>query len=110
MNKWPKSIAAVSASLLVAAISFQPASAAEADSKYKALYSEVAKLQGQDALKFFQSLPSKGVKGADVIDFFIDLPVSGANKQINKLFTDEGFQFYLDKYPRGNAYSNFQWK
>ncbi|MCC7286743.1 MAG: sugar ABC transporter substrate-binding protein [Burkholderiaceae bacterium] len=83
---------------------------AQTKSKYDALYSQVSKLQGQDALKFFQSLPAKGVQGSEVIEFFIDLPVSSANTQIAKIFKDEGFAFYLQKYPRGAAYQNFQWK
>jgi ABC-type sugar transport system substrate-binding protein len=81
-----------------------------ADTKFTALYEEVSKLQGEEALKFFQSLPSKGVKGPDVIDFFVDLPISDANPQIKKLFDDEGFQHYLDGYPRGTPYQNFAWK
>lgn len=79
-------------------------------SKYENLYKEVSKLQGDAALKYFNSLPQKGVKGADVIEFFIDLPVSKANKQIYDLFQKEGFAFYLDKYPRGDMYNNFQWE
>lgn len=87
-----------------------PAQSAEQRTKFKALYDEVAKLKGEEALKFFDSLPSKGVKGHEVIQFFIDLPVSKANSQIAKLFEDEGFGFYLDKYPRGAPYDNFQWQ
>ncbi len=96
--------------LLATVVLAQTAQSAPQNAKFQALYNEVAKLQGDEALKFFESLPAKGVKGADVIEFFIDLPVSGANAQISKLFKDEGFAFYLDKYPRGNAYDNFQWK
>jgi ribose transport system substrate-binding protein len=77
---------------------------------FTSLYEEVADLQGEEALKFFESLPSKGVKGADVIQFFIDLPISKANEQIYKIFTDEGFAFYLDKYPKGEPYQGFQWE
>ncbi len=87
-----------------------PVQSAEQGSKFKSLYEELAKLKGDEALKFFESLPSKGVKGPEVIQFFIDLPVSKANSQIAKLFEDEGFGFYLDKYPRGAAYDNFQWQ
>jgi ribose transport system substrate-binding protein len=82
----------------------------KADAKFKPLYDEVSKLQGEEALKFFESLPSKGVKGTDVIDFFVDLPLSQANPQIAKLFDDEGFQHYLDGYPRGTPYDAFKWQ
>ena len=77
---------------------------------FSALYEEVSKLQGEEALKFFESLPSKGVEGADVIKFFIDLPISQANKEVYQLFVDQGFEFYLNKYPRGEAYQGFQWE
>lgn len=80
------------------------------DHKFADLYTEVSKLSGEDAVNFFESLPSKGVEGPEVIEFFIDLPISKANKQIYDLFEEEGFQFYLDKYPRGDFYNDFQWK
>lgn len=80
------------------------------DNKFAELYAEVADLSGQEAVDFFKSLPSKGVSGAEVIEFFIDLPLSDANEQIYELFDEEGFQFYLDKYPRGDFYNNFQWE
>jgi len=79
-------------------------------SGFEALYAEVSKLQGEDALRFFESLPEKGVSGPAVIEFFIDLPLSNANKQIYDLFEEEGFGFYLDKYPRGDFYEGFQWE
>lgn len=96
--------------LFAVAMLTHPAQGAQQGSKFQALYNEVAKLKGEEALKFFESLPAKGVKGAEVIEFFIDLPISNANAQISKLFKDEGFGFYRDKYPRGDAYNNFQWK
>ena len=109
MVKLAKKLGVLLVVLLVMAIA-RPVQSAEQDAKFKALYEEVAKLKGEEALKFFDSLPSKGVKGPEVIQFFIDLPVSKANSQIAKLFEDEGFGFYLDKYPRGAAYDNFQWQ
>ncbi len=96
--------------LLATAMQAVPAQSADKGGKFQALYAEVGKLKGEDALKFFTSLPEKGVKGSEVIEFFIDLPISSANAQIKKLFDDEGFAFYLDKYPRGKAYDDFQWK
>jgi ribose transport system substrate-binding protein len=110
MSKRSKQLCVLLVLLFIATVPMQVVWGAEKGVKYKALYDEVGKLQGQDALKFFESLPAKGVKGADVIEFFIDLPVSTANKQISKLFQDEGFAFYLGKYPREEPYNNFQWK
>lgn len=104
-----RQLAMLAVSLLIAAMPAQSA-LAQGKSNYYALYKEVAKLQGSDAMKFFESLPSKGLEGAEVIQFFIDLPVSSANAQIAKLFKDEGFAFYLKKYPRGEAYADFHWK
>jgi ribose transport system substrate-binding protein len=77
---------------------------------FQALYAEVSKLQGEEALKFFNSLPEKGLKGLDIIKFFVDLPVSPANKQINQILTDEGFKQYLDAYPKGDMFDNFKWE
>jgi ribose transport system substrate-binding protein len=109
MANWWRYAAAMSASLLIGAVPAQQA-AAQAKPRFDALYKEVSELRGEEALKFFDSLPSRGVRGPDVIEFFIDLPVSGANKQIAKIFKDEDFDFYLEKYPRGNAFDDFQWK
>jgi len=109
MVKLAKKLGVLFVALLVMAVA-APVQGAEQGSKFKVLYGELAKLKGNEALKFFESLPSKGVKGPEVIQFFIDLPVSSANAQIAKLFEDEGFGFYLDKYPRGAAYNNFQWE
>jgi ribose transport system substrate-binding protein len=110
MMRVAKRLGMLAMALLATVMFTQTAQSAPKNLKYQALYDEVAKLQADEALKFFESLPSKGVKGPDVIEFFIDLPLSNANAQINKLFKDEGFEFYLDKYPRGEAYDNFQWK
>ena len=77
---------------------------------FQALYDEVAGLSGEDALAFFQSLPDKGVTGMDVIDFFIDLPLSQANEQIYDLYQEEGFDDYISHYPRGEPFEGFQWE
>jgi ABC-type sugar transport system substrate-binding protein len=87
-----------------------PAERASESSKFETLYEEVSKLEGQKALEFFESLPQKGVKDEEVIDFFVDLPISQANKQVYDLFEKEGFERYLAGYPRGKPYQGFQWK
>ena len=86
------------------------AEAANGDSEFAALYEEVAGLEGEEALEFFQSLPEKGVEGTEVIDFFIDLPLSDANQQIADLFKEEGFERYLKGYPRGTPHDDFKWE
>src|SRR5918995_1914951 len=85
-----------------------PPDAGEVD--FQALYDEVAGLEGQEALEFFESLPSRGVSGPAVIDFFIDLPISEANEQIFDLYEEEGFEEYLAGYPRGEPFEGFQWE
>ena len=64
--------------------------------QFQELYDEVASLEGEEALAFFESLPERGVSGPAVIDFFIDLPISQANEQIYDLFEEEGFEGYMD--------------
>lgn len=110
MAKMGKRLCILTGLLLILLLSVQPGWTAGKADKFKALYDQLSKLQGQDALEFFQSLPEKGISGPEVIDFFIDLPVSKANAQIHKLFKDEGFAFYLDKYPQGEPYDGFEWK
>lgn len=78
--------------------------------RFQSQYDQVSKLQGDEALKFFQSLPSKGVKDRDIIEFFIDLPISKANTQIYNLFQEQGFERYLAGYPRGEPHGGFQWQ
>lgn len=87
-----------------------PAAQASGDTQFQALYDEVSTLQGDQALKFFESLPDKGVTGPDVIKFFIGLPISQANQGVYDLFQKEGFQMYMDGYPSGQPYEGFQWK
>ena len=80
------------------------------NSKIDDLYKQVASLQGEDALKFFQGLKDKGLTDSEILDFFINLPISGANKQIAKLYKDEDFQMYSESYPKGETYNGYQWK
>ena len=83
--------------------------AATGNEKLDALYQEVAGLQGEDALKFFEGLKDKGLSDAEILQFFIDLPLSQANEQIAKLYKDEGFEMYSKSYPKGETYNDFQW-
>jgi ribose transport system substrate-binding protein len=86
------------------------ASADSGDSQFQELYDEVSKLEGEEALKFFESLPDKGLKGPEIIEFFVDLPISDANAEISELFEKEGFEPYLEGYPRGEAVDGFEWE
>ncbi len=83
--------------------------AATGNEKLDALYQEVAGLQGEEALKFFEGLKDKGLSDAEILQFFIDLPLSQANEQIAKMYKDEGFEMYSKSYPKGETYNGFQW-
>lgn len=78
--------------------------------KIDALYKEVANLQGEEALKFFEGLKDKGLSDSEILQFFIDLPLSQANKKIAALYKDEGFEMYAKSYPKGKTYNGFEWQ
>jgi ribose transport system substrate-binding protein len=84
-----------------------PASADQA--KLTALVESASQLSDLDALKFFQSLPERGLSDAEIIQFFIDLPLSQANKQIYDIYNDKGLGLYAESYPKGELYGGFQW-
>lgn len=79
------------------------------DAKVAALVAEASSLSDLEALKFFESLADKGLSDGEIIQFFIDLPLSTANAQINKIYTDEGLGIYAESYPKGKFYDDFQW-
>lgn len=70
-------------------------------------YSKVENLQDQEFLDYVNSL---GLKGQASVDFFKNLPVSMANKAIYDLYQKDGFQFYLDKYPKGAFFEGYAWQ
>ena len=55
-------------------------------------YSKVKDLQGMELIEYFNTL---GLKGQDALDFWKNIPVSKANKQVYDRFQKEDFQFYL---------------
>lgn len=79
------------------------------NAKIDELYKEVASLQGDAALKFFEGLKTKGLTDPEILEFFIDLPLSPANKQIAQIYKDEGFEMYSKSYPKGETYNGFEW-
>ncbi len=74
------------------------------------MVAECAALSGADALAYFESLADKGLSDDEIMQFFIDLPVSQANADIYKLYQDEGFETYGASYPKPNPYDNFVWE
>ncbi len=73
----------------------------------KADYSKVKDLKGKELIEYYNTL---GLKGQDALDFWKNIPVSKANKQVNDIFEKEGFQFYLDKYPNEPLYGGYEFK
>jgi len=70
-------------------------------------WAKVQTLQDTALLEYFDSL---GLQGQDALDFWMNIPVSQANKQVYDLFQKEGFAYYLDKYPKAPRYGGYQFK
>lgn len=83
---------------------------AEGDDVVAQLVAEAASLSDLEALAFFESLADKGLSNAQIIQFFIDLPLSSANQQIHDIYLDEGMDAYADSYPAGDFYDDFEWE
>lgn len=81
-----------------------------ADNSMEALYEEVKNLSGQAAVDFFKSLKDRGLTSEQIMQFFIDIPLSQANKQIAELYENDGFENYAKTYPVGEAYGDYVWK
>lgn len=58
---------------------------------------KVVKLKGNDLIEYVNSL---NLQGQDVIDFWKQLPLSRANRQVAQLYNREAFSIYLRRYPR----------
>jgi len=80
---------------------------AATDNPMQSLFDEVAALSGQDAINFFNSLADRGLSDSEIMQFFIDLPVSQANEDIYKLYVEDGFEIYADTYPTGTTHENY---
>ena len=86
-----------------------PSVASADDAKLAQLVETASRLSDLDALKFFESLPENGLTDAEIMQFFIDLPLSKANQQIHDIYTNEGLGMYAESYPKGQQYAGFQW-
>lgn len=91
---------------IITFVGYKNASAEAVD--MKSLYAEVANLSGQAAIDFFSSLKGRGLSDSQILQFFIDLPVSKANENIYKMYVDEGFEIYAETYPTGEAYGGYE--
>lgn len=81
----------------------------EESEKVAELVAEAATLSDMKAYEYFNTLADKGLTNDEIIQFFIDLPVSKANEEIYKLYQDEGFEMYAESYPVGQTYEGFEW-
>jgi len=60
-------------------------------------WAKVRELQGKEFLTYVESLD---LKDQQALDFWKRIPVSNANKQVQRLFRKESFAIYMTKYPR----------
>ncbi len=58
---------------------------------------KINKLQNLELLDYVASLD---LKGQDALNFWKNIPLSRANVQVNRIFRDEAFAIYMNKYPR----------
>lgn len=72
-------------------------------------HEEVKDLQGQEAYDYFDSLVDKGLNEAEILQFFIDLPLSDSNPGIVKQFEEEEFAKYMSTYPKGLPFEDYSW-
>jgi ABC-type sugar transport system substrate-binding protein len=81
----------------------------EESDELAALVAEASKLSDLEALSFFESLGDRGLSNAQIIQFFVDLPISKANAQIYDMYMKEGLDNYAKSYPKGEFYDSFEW-
>jgi ABC-type sugar transport system substrate-binding protein len=79
------------------------------DATVAELVAEASTLKDMEAFAFFESLADKGLTDSQIIQFFIDLPLSDANQQIHDMYLEEGFDAYAEAYPAGEFYDGFEW-
>lgn len=77
---------------------------------YDALYKEVTSLTDQDAIDFFNSLEGRGLTDDQILQFFINLPISEANKEIYDLYYNEQLDLYREEYPTPNFVDDYVWE
>jgi ribose transport system substrate-binding protein len=73
-----------------------PLTASGADIDWK----RITRLQDQAFLDYVKTLD---LHGQQAIDFWKKVPLSRANRQINRIFRKEAFGIYMNKYPRSGA-------
>lgn len=83
---------------------------ARAGDKVAAMVAEASRLSDMDAYRYFSSLKEKGLTDDEIIRFFVDLPLSGANKQVQDLYLEDALDVYAESAPAGVLYGDFAWQ
>lgn len=73
------------------------------------LIEEVKGLADLDALEFFESLANRDLTDQQIIEFFVNLPVSDANEDTFDLYNSRGFANGATMYPAAEMVENFEW-
>ncbi len=65
-------------------------------------WQRITRLKDQAFLDYVRTLD---LRGQEAIDFWKKIPLSQANRQVNRIFRKEAFRIYMNKYPRGRQKS-----
>lgn len=88
-----------------------PVAAGGGDELVEQCVAEAAMLSDMDAVNYWNGLKSeKGLTDDQIIQFFIDLPLSDANPQVKALYEDEGFEASTGNYPKADMYEGYVWE
>lgn len=71
------------------------------------LIEECSALSGMDAYNFFNSLGEKGLSQSEIIDFFVQLPISEANQEVYDLYINDALDIYAETSPEGVVYDDY---
>jgi len=65
-------------------------------------WQRITRLKDKAFLDYVRTLD---LRGQEAIDFWKKIPLSQANRQVNRIFRKEAFSIYMNKYPRGRQKS-----
>ncbi len=112
LTKWKRTlIAGISiAAISIGMLGYSTTAGAAPTKKVAALLDQMKGLKNLEALKFFNSLENKGLTNSQIMEFFINLPLSKANKSVYDLYESLGFANGAAAYPAAKMVDGFQWK
>lgn len=88
----------------------EQSTATSSDPAIAALLEEVQGKSDLEALTFFDSLDDMDLSDAQVIDFFVNIPLSDANQEIYDLYNSRGFANGAEAYPTAEMVDGFEWE